>query len=119
MTGALQLFIALGVLNVWLLRFNKPTAWRGGNAQNMREEFRVYGLSDWICTAVGVLKITSALLLFLGLWFPVAAQLGASVLAVLMLGAVVMHVKVADPVRKALPSFCMFILCVIVALLNG
>lgn len=47
----IQLVIALGILNVWLLRFGKTTAWRGGAAKNMKEEFAVYGLPSW---SVGV-----------------------------------------------------------------
>ena len=34
----IQIIIALGILNVWILRFGKATAWRGGDAQNMRQE---------------------------------------------------------------------------------
>ena len=30
-----QVVIALGIFNVWLLRFGKPTSWRGGTAQNI------------------------------------------------------------------------------------
>ncbi len=42
-----QLIIALGILNVWLLRFNKATSYRGGAAKNMTEEFATYGLPVW------------------------------------------------------------------------
>ena len=42
-----QVIVAVGLLNVWLLRTNKATAWRGGEARNMHEEFAVYGLPDW------------------------------------------------------------------------
>ena len=34
-----KIIIALGILNVWLLRFNKKTEWRGAGAENMNEEF--------------------------------------------------------------------------------
>ena len=114
----LQIFIALGIFNVWLLRFNQPTAWRGGDAQTMREEFRVYGLSDTMCNGVGVVKIGAAALLIVGIWFPVVAQVAAAVIAVLMAAAVLMHVRVADPALKASPAFCMCILSVIVMLYN-
>ncbi|HEY5764475.1 MAG TPA: hypothetical protein VIS30_00470 [Candidatus Deferrimicrobiaceae bacterium] len=36
---ASRIVIALGLLNVWLLRAGKPTDWRGGDARNMKEEF--------------------------------------------------------------------------------
>jgi hypothetical protein len=53
----LQIIIALGILNVWLLRFGKSTAWRGGNAQYMKEEFEVYGLPEWFMRVIGGLRI--------------------------------------------------------------
>ena len=39
----LMLLVSMVVLNVWLLRFNKATTYRGGDATNMLEEFMVYG----------------------------------------------------------------------------
>mgnify|MGYP001409814459 CR=1 FL=1 len=66
----LQAVIALGIYNVWLFRFNKATAFRGGGAQNMREEFLVYGLPVWFMHLIMVLKLTCATLLLVGLWVP-------------------------------------------------
>jgi hypothetical protein len=40
--SALQLIIAIGLLNVWLARFHKPTKYRGAGAGNMEQEFRAY-----------------------------------------------------------------------------
>ena len=37
-----QLIIALGIFNVWLINFGKPSKYRGGNAGNMSEEFGTY-----------------------------------------------------------------------------
>jgi len=34
-----QIIIALGIFNVWLLRFRQATGWRGGTAANLKEEF--------------------------------------------------------------------------------
>jgi hypothetical protein len=56
----LQLVVALGILNVWLLRANRATAYRGGNAKNMREEFATYGLPYWFMCVIGVLKVALA-----------------------------------------------------------
>lgn len=36
----LQLIVGLGILNVWLLRFNKKTSYRGAEASNMKAEFK-------------------------------------------------------------------------------
>ncbi len=43
-----QLFIASSIFNVWLLRYDDPTPYRGGSARNMREEFAAYGLSPTV-----------------------------------------------------------------------
>ena len=116
MLSVLQLTIALGIFNVWIIRFNKPTAYRGGGAQTLAEEFRVYGLSDQTCKVVGVLKLTLAGLLVVGIWFPTIASWAAGGMALLMLVAVLMHFKVSDPISKAIPASCILALSLFVAL---
>jgi len=111
-----QLVIALGIFNVWLLRSGKATAWRGGEARTMKEEFEVYGLPAWFMKAVGFLKLFLALLLIAGIWFPAVTTPAAIGMALLMLGAVVMHFKIGDPVKKSLPAFTLLVLSTIVAL---
>ncbi len=111
-----QLFIAFGIFNVWVLRSNKPTAFRGGQAQSMAEEFRVYGLSDEVRKIVGALKLSLAALLIVGIWIPAMAVIASSCMAFLMLVAVVMHVKASDPIKKAIPAFCMMTLSLVVVL---
>ena len=110
-----QLIIALGILNVWLLRFGKSSQWRGGEAKNMNEEFAVYGLSRTALYAVGFFKILFAALLIVGIWVPVLTIPAALGMAVLMLGAVVMHFKAGDPPKKSLPAVTVLILCLFVA----
>jgi hypothetical protein len=68
--NVLQIIIALGLLNVWLLRFNKVTAYRGGSANTLLEEFAVYGLPAWFCYFIGILKVGSAVALLLGFIYP-------------------------------------------------
>ena len=111
---ASQLVIALGLLNVWLLRAGKPTSWRGGEAKNMREEFAAYGLPRWFMWVIGFLKVTLAILLIVGLWVPSIARPAAIAVAVLMLGAIAMHFKTGDPLKKSLPAISLLVLCLIV-----
>ena len=54
---ALKLIVALGILNVWLLRSGKATSYRGKNAQTLREEFAVYGLPYPVFCLIGLLKV--------------------------------------------------------------
>lgn len=108
----LQLIAGLGILNVWLLRFNKSTPYRGGNASSMQEEFSKYGLPAWSVYLIGFLKVTAALGLLVGLFIPALAVPSAGLLGVLMIGALGMHLKVSDPLVKSVPAISMLALCV-------
>ena len=114
---ALQLIVALGILNVWMLRAGKATPFRGGDAQSLREEFAAYGLPFWFMCVVGVLKVGLALALIAAIWKHSIAQPAAIGLGVLMLGAFVMHLKVKDPIKKALPSIVVLAMCAAIVLL--
>ncbi|ABA88594.2 hypothetical protein Pcar_1345 [Syntrophotalea carbinolica DSM 2380] len=111
-----QLIIALGIFNVWVLRFGKETVWRGGTAKNMREEFEAYGLPFVFMITIGLLKIMLAILLIVGIWVPAVTRFAAFGLAILMSGAVGMHLKINDPIKKSLPAMSMLALSLIVAL---
>ena len=105
-----QIIVGCGLINVWLLRFNKATAYRGGTAANMLEEFAAYGLPAWSCYLVGFLKVGSAFALLAALIYPALALPAAVVVAVLMAGAVAMHIKVGDPLKKSLPAASVLVL---------
>lgn len=104
----------LGLLNVWLIRARQATAWRAGEASTMREEFATYGLPAWFMVVIGVLKVTLAVALLVGIWYTPIALPAAIGIAVLMAGAVAMHVKVNDPPRKSLPAFSLLVLAVVI-----
>ncbi|MCP5556175.1 MAG: DoxX family protein [Verrucomicrobiaceae bacterium] len=114
---ALKIIVGLGILNVWLLRSGKATAYRGKDAKTLREEFAAYGLSYPVFCLIGVLKVSLALALLASLWIPSVAQPAAIGMGVLMLGAFVMHLKVKDPISKALPSLAVLAMCIAIALL--
>lgn len=110
-----QLVIAFGIYNVWLLRANRATEYRGGGAQNMEEEFRVYGLSTRCMKVVKIFKLSFATLLLLGALYRPLACVGAVGMGGLMLAAVVMHAKVHDPIKKTLPALSLLALSLVVA----
>jgi hypothetical protein len=110
-----QIIIALGIYNVWILRYSKSTDWRGGMAKNMKEEFEVYGFPGWFVKVIGFFKLLFATFLIGGLFFPVLTKPAAAGMAILMLGAVLMHFKVKDPVKKSLPALTLLVLSLIVA----
>jgi hypothetical protein len=111
-----QIVAALGIVNVWVVRFGRATGYRGGDARSLAQEFRVYGLPAWSVGVIGSLKLLCAALLVVGIWFPVVTRPAAAGLGLLMVGALLMHLKVKDPARKSLPALGMLALCLLVAL---
>ncbi len=112
--SALQILIALGLINVWLVRSGRATKYRGAGAKNMKEEFSAYGLPVWFMYIVGFFKIVIAAVMILVLFIPnFMYPLGFPaliLLSVLMLGAISMHIKVRDPLVKALPAVSMLLM---------
>ncbi len=107
----LQIAAALGLLNVWLLRFNRRTGYRGGDAGSMPEEFAAYGLPVWFAYVIGALKIGSALALIAGIWLPALVLPAAALISIMMLGALAMHARIRDHLKKFLPALGMLVLC--------
>ncbi|MGJ8666001.1 MAG: DoxX family protein [Patiriisocius sp.] len=106
----LKLVVALSLFNVWLIQKDKPTKWRGGNAQSIVEEFQVYGLPVWMCYLVGFLKVILALLLIASIWIAGIEDYAALGLMVLLAGSILMHVKISDPLFKSFPAFLFLVL---------
>jgi hypothetical protein len=109
----IKLGVGFSILNVWLLNRNKNTPWRGGSASSMEEEFATYGLSKNAMIIVGTLKSLFALLLLISIFFPVTEYTGAVGIAVLMTGAIFMHFKIGDPIKKSFPAALFLVLSVI------
>lgn len=113
LSTVLQVVIALGLINVWLLRSRSATAYRGGAATTLKTEFDEYGLPGWFFYTIGVLKLGSAALLLVGLWVPGLVLPAAALVTGLMIGAISMHLKVKDPVVKYMPATIMLLLSLI------
>lgn len=114
--STLQIAVALGLLNVWLLRPQQRTSYRGGNASSMQEEFAAYGLPDWSRYVIGTLKVGAAVCLIAGLWIPALVLPAAALVAFLMLGALAMHLKIHDPFKKSVPALIMLALSAAITL---
>jgi hypothetical protein len=111
---ACQVVIALGIFNVWILRRDRPTPYRPDGASDIADEFRRYGLPDGTWKLVGAVKVLLATLLLVGVFVPAVAPWAAGALALLMLSAVGAHVRVRDPLIKAMPALAMLVLCTVV-----
>lgn len=112
---ALKIIVGISILNVWLLQAKKNTKWRGGNATNIIEEFKAYGLSKQVCYVVGFLKVSFALLLLLSIQFKALTLIGSLGLAVLLLGSIVMHLKIKDALFKSFPAFLFLVMNLVIA----
>jgi hypothetical protein len=114
-----QTVAALWILNVWFNRFDKDTGYRGGDATNMKEEFANYGLSENTMYAVGAAKVGLAGAMLVGHAVPRIVRPASAGLALFMLGAIGMHIKVGDPVKRYLPALTVFSLSTTSAVLDG
>jgi len=115
--SVLQVILALGLINVWIVRFHHSTQYRGAGAESMEQEFHAYGLPTWFMYIVGGIKLSIAVLLIVGLWFSFLVDASVILLGILMIGAIVMHVKIHDSLVRTLPAIAMLLMVVIVVVL--
>lgn len=115
----LQLIIAFGLLNVWVIRRDRETAYRGACGNSLKNEFIAYGLPLWSFYVVGFIKVSAALVLLLGVWKPFVVFPAAFVIVLMMIGAVCMHIKVRDPFKKFVPALIMLFLSTVLCLRSG
>ena len=108
---ACKIIVGLSLLNVWLLQYNKPSRWRGGDAKTMMEEFDSYGLGSIMCYVVGFLKVSFSVLLIASIKYSSLELVAASVLGVLLSGSILMHIKIKDAFIKSFPAALFLILC--------
>ena len=112
---ALQIVIALVIFAVWIFRPSLNTSYRAGNAQNIFEEFAVYGLPKWSVYVIGGTKLTLASMLIIGIWYDQLVQYAAMAMGILMAGAVICHLKTKDdPLSRAIPASLMLAMCVLI-----
>ena len=117
---AIKIITALGIFNVWMLRYNKITEYRGGNSKSLKEEFETYGLKLWFMYMIGAIKIVISILFIVSCVsqhiniLDFAVFYGAAIMSLIMIGAILMHLKVNDPFKKSIPAITMLALyCII------
>ncbi len=107
LTIFLQALVAASIFFVWVVRYD-----------NIIQEFKQYGLPDWLRDLVGILKLTFALLLLLGIQRASLAIIGSLGIAGLMGCAFAMHLRVKNPMFKMLPALTLLVLSLIIAAIN-
>lgn len=113
-----QTAAAAWILNVWFVRFGRDTGYRGGDATNMEEEFAEYGMSRNAMYAVGAAKVGLASAMLIGHRVPRLVRPASIGLAGFMLGALGMHAKVNDPIKRFVPAASVLALSATSALLH-
>ena len=103
----LQIITASSILFVWVVRYD-----------NIISEFQQYQLPVWLRDTVGILKLSFAIMLLVGIFNDNLKLLGSSGLIILMLAALLTHVKVKNPFYKALPSLTLLTFSTIILLSN-
>ncbi|MGI8481592.1 MAG: DoxX family protein [Chthoniobacterales bacterium] len=104
---SLQALVAASILFVWVVRYD-----------NIIQEFRSYGLPEWLRDLVGILKITFAVMMLIGINRPFFAMVGGIGVAILMGAAVFTHLRVKNAVFKMLPSLALLACSALVAGIN-
>lgn len=109
-----KVVIFISIINVWFFRFSKESPYRGGDASSMKAEFATYGLSETMVYLIGTLKVLSAISLLVSIWVTQLAIPSSALMALLMLGAIFMHIKVKDPLKKSVPAFIFLLLSLLI-----
>jgi uncharacterized membrane protein YphA (DoxX/SURF4 family) len=85
--------------------------------KNMREEFKTYGIPSWAMYLIGATKLSLAILLLVGIWVEGLVRPSAVSLALLMAGAISMHMRAGDHLKKSAPAISVFTLSTLAVML--
>lgn len=105
----IQIILALGFLMFGMMKFS---------SKQMVEEFTRYGLPGWFRVVTGLVEWIGAALMVAGIWNDAVAAFGGLWLAITMVGAVITHIRVKDPLSKAGMPIILIILSLVVLILN-
>ena len=98
---ALQTLVAGSVFFVWVVRY-----------PNIVVEFERWGFPDWFRDALGIVKLTLAMMLLIGINRHQFSILGGIGLGLLMLAALATHFWFKTPIIKRLPSLTLLALSI-------
>lgn len=99
----LKIIVLASILFVWVIRY-----------ENIITEFKFFQYPNWLRDLVGILKISFAIMLHNDQI--VVIKVGALGIAVLMVAALVTHLKVKNPLPKMLPSMSLLLISLFICL---
>ncbi|WCK52600.1 DoxX family protein [Aneurinibacillus sp. Ricciae_BoGa-3] len=83
-------------------------------AKKARENFQHLNLPDWFRLLTGVYQTIGAVGLVIGFWLPWFKGLSGIWIAIMMLVAIVLHLRVKEPFLQSVPAIVVFLLSVLV-----
>lgn len=101
----IQIVLALGFLMFGAMKLG---------SKQMVDEFTRYGMPQWFRVITGLLEIAGAALLVAGIWNNSLVVYGGLLLTVIMVGAVITHLRIKDPVSKIGMPIILIILTLVV-----
>jgi uncharacterized membrane protein YphA (DoxX/SURF4 family) len=106
-TISLQALVASSIFFVWVVRY-----------ENIILEFKHFGYPGWLRDIVGILKLTFSILLLVGIEQKQFALVGGIGIALLMLAALVTHLRVKNPPIMMMPSLTLMVASGFISFLN-
>ena len=100
---ALKVISSVAIFFVWVVRYD-----------NIKKEFVEYNLPSWVRDLVGILKLSFAMMLQFS--NEEVVKIGALGISVLMLGAVVTHLRLKSNFRRYIASVAMLSISVFILL---
>lgn len=105
----IQIILALGFLMFGASKLG---------SKQMVDEFTRYGMPQWFRVITSLLEIAGAALLVAGIWNDSLIAIGGLLLAVIMAGAVITHLRIKDPVSKIGMPIILLILTLVIVFIN-
>ena len=102
----LSILVFGSIIFVWGIRYN-----------NIKDEFKHFQLPNWLRDLVGILKLTFAIMLFSDNLEVI--QIGASGIALLMLAALLTHLRLKSEPFRMLPSFALLCSCIAIVYISN
>lgn len=93
----LKIIASCSIFFVWFVRYD-----------NIKKEFKEYGFPNWFRDSVGILKISS--IIMLNSRNTQIMFIGALTISLLMLGAVLTHIRHRDTLRNTIASISMLLI---------
>lgn len=105
----LQILLGLGFILFGSKKFT---------SEDMKQGFKYFGYSDAFRVFTGFFEIASAIVIIIGIWVESLATIGGLMIVVTMIGAIMTHVKMKDPLKNMMMPIILLILGVIVTAIN-